>query len=104
MCAAGLLDMKKASYEPGLVVGPDLISCGVRASIQQFSKDVPLVSRCHPSGLALDVDKSLLLPWVKRRMISSGFREEDLYCGCPSEDASGLSKFSQCGSKWQYAQ
>lgn len=70
-CPVDLLDMKKAEYEPNLVAGPDLmISRGVRASIQQSSADISLVSRCHPSSLALGADKSLPPPWKERRMIS----------------------------------
>lgn len=64
------LNMNKAGYKPTLIAGPDLISRGVRASIQQLSANIRLASRCHPSRLALDADKSLLPPWKERRMIS----------------------------------
>lgn len=44
LCTVGPLDMRDTRYEPGLVEGPDLISRGVRASIQLFSADFPGVT------------------------------------------------------------
>lgn len=70
VCAVDLLEIKKTGYERILVAGPDLISRGVRASIQQLSAEFRLASRCHPFSLALDAGKLLLLSWEERRMIS----------------------------------
>jgi len=55
------LGYKSAGYVPDQVAGPDLVSRGVRASIQQFPADIPgvtvpflplstLISRCFFLG------------------------------------------------------